>query len=694
MALESVDVDIKEVKGVGEKMALRLAKLHLYRLNDILFHLPLRYLDHTRVYPLGDISVGQHVQVEGIIEKKSILSKPKRSLLVKLKDASGQLSLRFFHFHTKQAQTLEIGGKLRVQGEVRRGRYGWEMIHPEYQRLDGQVSPPVNEYLTPIYPTTEGLGQATLRKLAATALKALADASEELELLPGPILEKLKFPTIKKSLALLHLPPPEMSIGTLEQNEHPAKRRLAFEELLAHHLALRQKKKLAKKKAATPLQVNAQALETFIHQFPFQLTAAQHRAIEQIKTDLSSGLPMMRLVQGDVGSGKTVVAAVAAWLALSNGYQVAFMAPTEILARQHFQNFSQWFAATPYQVTLLKSQMNASEKKKIKAELSAHDVHLAIGTHALFQKDVAFLNLGLVIVDEQHRFGVEQRLALQNKGQVGTSLAHQLVMTATPIPRTLAMTLYADLDYTVIDELPPGRKKIATVAIAAHRRAEVIERCLAQCHAGRQVYWVCTLIEANEQLNAQAAEDVKKDLASQMPGLRIGLVHGRMKPDEKEQVMQQFKQGALHLLVATTVIEVGVDVPNASLMIIENPERLGLSQLHQLRGRVGRGTLDSFCILLYQDPLSLTAKSRLEIMRQSQDGFWIAEQDLALRGFGELLGTRQSGVVQFKIANWRMIPGLLATLEEVASCLETEHAEIIPKLIARWLPTGMECLSA
>ena len=675
---------VTTLRGVGPGVAARLEQLAIHRIADLLFHLPLRYQDRTRIHPIGSLRPGDEVVIEGEVQASEIKFGRRRMLLVMLGDGTGSLLLRFFHFSATQREGLTPGTRLRCFGEVRRGPHSLEMVHPEFRRQEGLVAP-VAEHLTPIYPATEGLQQPSLRRLIEQALQRLESGQLMLdEHLPPKLLPNGMMP-LREAVLFLHRPPPEIALDRLSDGEHPAQLRLAFEELLAHHLSLRRLREAMQRYPAPPLPGNGTLQQALTAALPFALTAAQQRVRQTIGEDLRQAHPMQRLVQGDVGSGKTVVAALAALQALESGYQVAVMAPTELLAEQHYRNFAAWLTPLGLHVAWLSGRMRAKARREVLTAIGTGQAQLIVGTHALFQDEVEFARLVLVIVDEQHRFGVHQRLALREKGMVDGRHPHQLIMTATPIPRTLAMTAYADLDLSVIDELPPGRSPVATVALANERRDEVIERVANACAQGRQAYWVCTLIEESEALQCQAAEATLLQLREQLPHLHIGLVHGRMKGTEKEAVMAAFKAGALQLLVATTVIEVGVDVPNASLMIIENAERLGLAQLHQLRGRVGRGSTQSSCVLMYQPPLSRLAHQRLAVMRETNDGFEIARKDLAIRGPGEVLGTRQTGMLQLRIADLQRHQPLLAQVADTAQILLRDYPDQAEPIIRRWL---------
>ncbi|QTF92841.1 ATP-dependent DNA helicase RecG [Halomonas sp. BM-2019] len=682
---KALEAPVAALKGVGEALALKLARLRIESVADLLFHLPLRYQDRTRITPIGTLRAGHEAVVEGEVVAAEVVRGRRRSLLVRLRDGSGLISLRFFHFSPAQQQQFQPGTWLRCFGEARAGATGLELYHPEYRLLKADA-PPVEDHLTPIYPTTEGLHQTRLRALIEEALERLDAHPEALpDWLTPDLRDRFGLPELHHCLHVLHQPPPEIDPEQLAGGRHPASRRLALEELLAHRLSLQEVRLRIQEDGAPALPSGRGLQARFLTQLPFSLTAAQRRVLDEIGADLAREVPMLRLVQGDVGSGKTVVAAMAALSAIAGDCQAAMMAPTEILAEQHYRAFRAWFAPLGIEVAWLSGKLKGKARLDTKAAILDGRARMVVGTHALFQGDVHFQRLGLAIVDEQHRFGVHQRLALREKGEAGGLTPHQLVMTATPIPRTLAMSAYADLDVSVIDELPPGRTPVKTVAVPDERRPEVVARIRHACAEGRQAYWVCTLIEESEALECQAAEATRDELTEALPELAIGLVHGRMKAAEKAAVMDAFKAGELDLLVATTVIEVGVDVPNASLMIIENPERLGLSQLHQLRGRVGRGATASFCVLLYHPPLSAPSKERLAVMRETNDGFRIAEKDLELRGPGEVLGTRQTGLAQMKIADLERDADLLERVAPLAEALLATHPEASRPLIRRWL---------
>jgi ATP-dependent DNA helicase RecG len=678
---------VTALEGVGPKLAARLVALGIETVQDLLFHLPYRYEDRTRLVPFGELRPGMTVLTAGQIELADVVASRRRSqrtLLCRMSDGTGHLHLRFFHFRAAQRAQLVRGARLRLYGEVRLGPAGLEMVHPEYRLLaPGEAAEPETR-LTPVYPAGAGLGQPTLRRLVRQVLERYGERLPEY--LPPAFLAVAGYPTLGEALAYVHYPPPGADTLELVAGRSAAQERLAFEELLAHHLSLLAARAHTATQQAPRLDPPGRLLEQLLAGLPFTLTAAQRRVLAQIRADLARAQPpMQRLVQGDVGCGKTVVAAAAAALAIEAGYQVAVMAPTELLAEQHRRQFEQWFAPLGVEVAALTGKSGASTRRAREAALAEGRIACVVGTHALFQASVRFARLGLVIVDEQHRFGVRQRLRLREKGIADGRHPHQLIMTATPIPRTLAQTLYADLDVSVIDELPPGRKPVETVAVPASRRAEVVARLHAACRAGRQAYWVCPFIEEGEAENVQAATEAAAQLREALPDLRIALVHGRMASAEKERVMAAFKQGKADVLVATTVIEVGVDVPNASLMIIENAERLGLAQLHQLRGRVGRGGQDSACVLLYTPPLSETARARLAVLRETHDGFEIARRDLEMRGPGELLGTRQTGLPAFRIADLWRDQRLLPQVQQVAAQLLAQHPSRVAAIRRRWL---------
>lgn len=682
-------INVNQLNGVGTRSAERLSKLGVETLQDLLFHLPSRYQDRTRITPIGAMVEGTQVLIEADILTCDVVPGRRRSLLCRVEDNTGITSLRFYYFSNTQRNNLQRGRRIRCFGDVRRGHSGLELYHPEYV-LDhnGQLEP-MEGSLTPIYPTTEGLSQNKLRQLIDQVFEQLSTGEALPELLPSNVSTPGEFGDITETLCFLHNPPANsvnhQALQQLAQHRHPAQLRLAMEELVAHQLSLLDLRESIRQKKAPPLSSNQTLSQQFLASLPFPLTAAQQRVICEINQDLSQTSPMLRLIQGDVGSGKTLVAAMAALTTVESGFQIAIMAPTEILAEQHFNNFQLWMQPLGVEVAWLTGKQNAATRRQQSDAINTGQASIIVGTHALFQKDIHFQRLALIIIDEQHRFGVHQRLALLEKANSEAGVAHQLIMTATPIPRTLAMCAYADLDSSIIDELPPGRTPVETIVIAANRRERVMQRVHDACQQGRQAYWVCTLIEESEALQCQAAEVTAAQLSEQLPDLNIGLIHGRLKATEKAAIMSQFKAGEIHLLVATTVIEVGVDVPNASLMIIENPERLGLSQLHQLRGRVGRGAEQSFCVLMYNTPLSNQGRERLNIMRESSDGFVIAEKDLEMRGPGEVLGTRQTGIMNFKIADFELSSELLPQTQACAQQILQHNPNRIKPLIQRWL---------
>lgn len=675
----------ENIPGVGPSVAAKLAKCGIKTAQDLLFHLPYRYQDRTRITPIQDLRVNEWCVVTGCVRKTEVKYGKRPMLYCYIEDKTGILRLRFFHFNKQQVQKLNESTSIRVFGEVREYTQQLEMIHPEYQLLNEDSDVSVEETLTPIYPTTQGLTQTRIRQLVNRVLAGFKDDLNNLEWMNPQQLEQFYFLPLAASLECLHNPTPDISLLTLEDGTHPALKRLVFDELLAQRLSLQFARKERARLTAPVLPSKQDLLKQFLQNLPFTLTLAQQRVIEEISLDLTQDKPMLRLVQGDVGAGKTVIAAIAALHAIANGYQVALMAPTDILSEQHASVLQRWLTPLQISVHRLSGKMKTSERKKVLTALADQSCQMIVGTHALFQENVAFPRLGLVIIDEQHRFGVEQRLLLQQKGEGLDSAPHQLLMTATPIPRTLAMTQFAHLDLSVLDELPPGRIPIVTAVVNQEKRQTIITKLQSAIASGRQVYWVCTLIEDSEKLQCIAATATAQTLTEQLPGVRIGLIHGRMKVTEKDAIMNAFKDGAINLLVATTVIEVGVDVPNASLMIIENAERLGLSQLHQLRGRVGRGNAQSHCILLYQTPLSSIGVERLKVMKATHDGFIIAEKDLQLRGSGELLGTRQTGYRQYKIANLQRDQNVLTLLPPIAEELLNKNPNVARKISQRWL---------
>mgnify|MGYP003599411574 CR=1 FL=1 len=670
---------VQHLQGVGNASATLLEKLNIFTTDDLLFHLPRDYEDRSTIIPMHQLVVGRSYLLEGIVQTVDFPPGKRKSMAVLLQDDFGKATLRFYHIYKALTDRVKVGNRLRVFGEVRVGARGLELYHPEIELIT-QSSPLAATQLTAIYPSTDGLTQNKLRDYIQQALTLHSDALPEL--LPQKFTNGY---ALQQALEYIHHPPLDANMLQLSQGSHPAQQRLIFEELVAHQISLLMRRAFIRQIAAPAFAPSQNFAKQLLAALPFSMTQAQKRVSQEIAQDLKHNQPMLRLIQGDVGAGKTLVAAVAACHALEEGWQVAMMAPTEILAEQHYLNFKKWFEPLGLTVSWLSGKQKG--KARTAAEQSIQDgrANLIVGTHALFQDKVEFSKLGLVIIDEQHRFGVDQRLALRNKG-VDNTTPHQLVMTATPIPRTLAMSAYGDLDTSIIDELPPGRTPIQTVTIPLDRREEVLNRVTSNCAEGKQAYWVCTLVEQSETLDAQAAEATYQEIKQRFPQLNVGLVHGKMKADEKQWVMQQFKDNQLQLLIATTVIEVGVDVPNASIMIIENAERLGLSQLHQLRGRVGRGAQASFCALLYKNPLSQNGQERLRILRESNDGFVIAEKDLEIRGPGELLGTKQTGDMGFRVAKLERDDHLLAQAHHVAGQILKDTPENAEALLKRWLP--------
>lgn len=685
-------VPLTSLSGVGAAIAEKLSRIGINNVQDLLFHLPMRYEDRTRITPIADIRPESFATIEGYVQHTEVQFGRRPILSVTLSDGTSKIMLKFFNFNAGMKNSLATGVRVKAFGEIKRGRYMAEIHHPEYQIIRNNQPLELAETLTPIYSTTEGLKQASLRKMTEQALAVLQNV-QVAELLPEQYNPHQY--SLKEALALLHRPPPSVSAEVLEKGEHPAQKRLIFEELLAHNLAMQQLRLGVKQQYAKPLTYKSDLKSRFLASLPFEPTNAQKRVTEDIERDLAQASPMMRLVQGDVGSGKTLVAALAALTAIDNGKQVALMAPTEILAEQHANNFANWLHPFGIEVGWLAGKVKGKARNAQLEAIKNGDVQMIIGTHALFQESVEFKDLALIIIDEQHRFGVHQRLTLREKGAKADHYPHQLIMTATPIPRTLAMTVYADLDTSIIDELPPGRTPIKTVAISEDRRPEIVQRVYQACkNEKRQAYWVCTLIDESEVLEAQAAAAIAEDLQRALPDLRIGLVHGRMKPQEKQEIMAEFKAANIDLLVATTVIEVGVDVPNASLMIIENSERLGLAQLHQLRGRVGRGATASHCVLMYKPPLGKISSKRLQVMRDSQDGFYIAEKDLEIRGTGEILGTKQTGSAEFKVANLMRDRKMIPLVQRYAKQIIVENPPLAEALIKRWLNEKAEYTNA
>jgi ATP-dependent DNA helicase RecG len=681
-AIAGADTPLTVLAGVGPALREKLAARGLSTLQDLWLHLPREYEDRTTLTPIRELRPGVPAQVEGRVEAVERGFRYRPMLRVALSDAGrGTLVLRFFHFRAQQVAQFAVGARVRAYGTPRPGQLGLEIVHPSYRVL-GEGEHALGEALDPVYPAIEGVGPASLRKLVLQALQRLPDEAA-LELLPQAWLRELGLPSLREAILTLHTPPRDADLAALQSGLHPAQRRLALEELLAHQLSLRRQRLALQAEGTRALRGDETLVARLKKSLPFALTRAQARVYAQLRDDLRQPRPMLRLVQGDVGSGKTVVAAMAALLAVADGRQAALMAPTELLAEQHLNNLRGWLEPLGVRVCWLAGKVTGRARAKALEEVASGAAQVVVGTHALMQEGVDFHDLALAVVDEQHRFGVHQRLALRDKGR--GSVPHQLVMTATPIPRTLAMSAYADLDVSAIDELPPGRTPVTTIALSAERRPELVERIRAACAEGRQAYWVCTLIDESDEVVAQAAQSTFEVLQAALPGVRVGLVHGRMKAAEKQATMRAFKAGELGLLVATTVIEVGVDVPNASLMVIENAERLGLAQLHQLRGRVGRGSAASSCVLLYQPPLSAMARERLDTLRQTSDGFAIAEKDLQLRGPGELLGTRQTGLAAFRMADLARDADLLPRVHALADRLLADAPDVADRIVQRWV---------
>ena len=683
-SLSNLASPLTDLNGVGPALAKKLERLNLFRVEDLLFLLPLRYEDRTQLVRIGALQVGVKCLISGEVLLAETVYRGRRNLLVRISDGSGQVTLRFFHFSKQQQAQFQSGVKLTCFGEARKGSAGLEMIHPEYRVLREDQDAAINTTLTPIYPATEGVQQGRLRNLTDQVLRIMHGSPPE-ELLPQGIRSELDLPELSEAVLYLHRPPADANVERMLEGRHPCQQRLAFEELLAHYMSLRSLRALARTESACALREGKNMVAKFVSDLPFDLTHAQQRVIGEILSDLSEPHPMMRLIQGDVGSGKTVVAAIACLRAIACGVQAAIMAPTELLAEQHWRSFSDWFRPLGIEPAWLSGSQRTAARREALESIANGSAQLVVGTHALFQEGVEFHKLALVVIDEQHRFGVHQRVALREKGVTEHGHPHQLVMTATPIPRTLAMAAYADLDTSIIDELPPGREPVATIAVPETRRDEIVARVRTACLSGQQAYWVCPLIEESDVLDFEAAEASYEMLSTALPELHVGLIHGRMRPAEKERGMQAFKDRLIQLLVATTVIEVGVDVPNASLMIVENAERMGLSQLHQLRGRVGRGSTQSLCVLLYKPPLGQLARSRLAVLRDTNDGFLIAQRDLELRGPGELLGTRQTGLPEYRIANLvrdaELMPKVQLAAEKISRSAEGKGAAIV----RRWL---------
>jgi ATP-dependent DNA helicase RecG len=687
---------LSSVPGVGSRTENLLQEMGLTNFLDVLFHLPIRYQDRTRITPIAQLKEGSHALIEGQISSATITPGKRPNLLCRLQDDTGMVHLRFFHFTAAQKQQLSRGGRYRCFGEVRPAfrQYGFEMIHPEYRQCDAGGSLNLEKTLTPLYSTVQGITQNLLRRLTDHALKIAAEGVSELELLPDSLLSEIQYPDLLQALSFVHRPPVDAPVDSLLNRQHPMQKRLAFEELVAHQISLQKTRLQARRFQAQVFTSGDDLKAQFLKNLGFPLTAAQTRVITEIEADLSLSYPMMRLLQGDVGSGKTVVAALAMLRAVASGFQAALIAPTELLAEQHHENFRRWCEPLNISLCYLGGKQTHAERASLLNQIETGQCQIIIGTHALFQHKVNYDKLCLLVIDEQHRFGVSQRLALREKGDKAGYHPHQLLMSATPIPRTLAMTAYADLAVSTLDELPPGRQAVNTALISSKKRQQVIERVRAVCLQKKQVYWVCTLITESEALQCQTAENTLQELQRDLPDLKMGLVHSRLSPETKMTEMKAFKKGEIDILVATTVIEVGVDVPNASLMIVENPERLGLSQLHQLRGRVGRGSLQSYCVLLFQEPLSALAQQRLQVMRNTRDGFVIAQEDLKIRGPGEVLGTRQSGILRFKIADLLRDQHLLPQVQWIGAQLINQFPEKADALVDRWLRHGQQYIYA
>ncbi|QIK81065.1 ATP-dependent DNA helicase RecG [Lysobacter sp. HDW10] len=685
---------LSTLPGIGPAIANKLAAAGLLQLRDLWFWLPRSYEDRTRLTEIVDLRNGEVAQFEGRVASVEHGFRFRPLLRVHVQDDAGHtVALRFFHFRRQQVDQFKVGMRVRCHGTPRPGARGYEIVHPSYRLLAEADEAPLNDRLDPVYSVPESISAASMRRWVGLALEHLP-ADDAIELVPESDIRHLHLPKLRDALLTLHQPPADVDLALLQQGLHPAQRRIALEELLAHHLSLRRRRMSLRSEPAIALVDQQQQVEKLLAALPFKLTHAQERSLQAVIADLSAHAPMMRLLQGDVGSGKTVVAALAAMHAVGAGYQAAIMAPTDLLSEQHFKNLDAWLTPLGVRVVRLSGRVVGKARAETLKAIAEGEAQVVVGTHALMQEAIAFKSLAFVVIDEQHRFGVQQRLALRDKGLAAGCIPHQLVMTATPIPRTLAMSAYADLDVSVIDELPPGRTPIQTVAIDAQRRDELVARVQAACAEGRQAYWVCTLIDESDEIEAQAAEATLASLQERMPNLRIGMVHGRIKPKARQDTMAQFKQGALDILVATTVIEVGVDVPNASLMVIENAERLGLAQLHQLRGRVGRGTAASTCVLMYQSPLGAIARERIDTLRATTDGFKIAEKDMALRGPGELLGTRQTGLAAFRVADLMRDADLLPTLHVIADDMLLHRPTIADQLVARWVGSAERYASA
>ena len=682
---------IDKLKGIRSDAVTKLDRIGIRTIEDLLFHFPYRYQDRTRVCPLSELTPYQEVMTKGVIEHTSLIYRRKRMLLVTIEDGGATMLLRFFHFSHAQRNSLREGQELLCFGEVRRNGRQLEMIHPEYRVIYPNQPFPMDRGYVPIYPSTEGLSQQGLRRLTGVALKWLEASEHDLEeLLPDDLLEREQLPPLKESIHYIHRPPPDADIKLLSEGNHSARQRLAFEEILAHTLSVKKRRTRLRKQKALPLKGEGKLFARLRDSLPFQLTSAQQTAIRQIDADVAQDVPMMRLLQGDVGSGKTLVSASPMLKAVEAGCQAAIMVPTEVLAQQHYQNLRVWLRPLGVTPALIISKLKAGDRRYTLRLVRTGEAGVVVGTHAMFQEGVDFKRLALVVVDEQHRFGVHQRLALRQKGESADCMPHQLIMTATPIPRSLAMTMYADLDCSIINEMPAGRLPAKTVVMPDSKRKDIIRRIYEACKQGKQAYWICPLVEESESLSCQTIEATYQTLSRLMPELKIGYIHGRLKLEEKQAAIQAFRNGETPLLVSTTVIEVGVDVPSANLMVIENAERFGLAQLHQLRGRIGRGTEQANCVLMYRPPLSSRAHWRLNVMRENSDGFSIAEKDLQLRGAGEMHGTRQTGGMRYKVANLIQDNSLLKKVHQLADPLLSENPAVCEKLINRWLGGNLE----
>ncbi len=682
--------NLSDIQAISKPLLANLQKLGLRTTQQLLLHLPVRYQDETKITLIRDLHLGEASLVQGEIVHAEVSYRPRKALIARLDDGSGQLTIRLLNFYPSQIATLKVGAHLRLFGEVRHGFFGYEMVHPTMKKVDADDA--LAEKLTPIYPTIAGLTQGQLRKAIKWAFDHARSNDELGETLPVSVYQQHQFPNFYSSLIHLHAPAPSENLAALEDKSAPAWQRLAYDELLAQQLSMRQHYVKRYAERAPQFAPSKKLVSQLIKSLPFQLTAPQQKAAIEIQQDLNQPYPMQRLLQGDVGGGKTIVACMAALQCIEQGYQVAMMAPTEILVEQHFRKMTDWLAPLGIEIAWLTGSQTKKTREESLMKIVTGQALLAVGTHALFQEDVHFKHLGLAIIDEQHRFGVQQRLALRQKSHShqNSQHCHQLMMSATPIPRTLSMSYYADLDVSIIDALPPGRTPIITKLVSEKRREEILARVRAACQLGQQAYWVCPLIEESEALQLVTANETYATIQAAFPELTVGLLHGRMKPAEKQAVMEKFSVGATQLLVATTVIEVGVDVPNASLMIIEHAERMGLSQLHQLRGRVGRGAAKSTCILLYQHPLSEVARTRLKVIYESTDGFAIAEADLQIRGPGEFLGVRQSGVPMLKIADLQRDAHLLESAKKQADQLLKENSAAVARHLNRWMANGSD----